>query len=360
MNEQQIVNLTKALDTLREKNGRIFFLTMDTKGNAKAAIAYNYEIVKTLNELGFNAFIMHEKNEYDSVESWLGSELSSVPHVSIESKEVKVEVSDLVIIPEVFGHVLEQTKTMPCERIIMCHSYDYIFETLPPGMTWPSYNVHRCISTSEKQSEMINSMMPNIQLENIKLYIPDYFKKCEKPQPPTISIHTRDSRDTHKVIKAFYVKFPQYKWISFRDLRNLSREKFAEDLSQSSCAVWIDELSGFGTFPLESMKCGVPVLGKVPNLQPEWMTEKNGIWTHETNKIVDLLGSFVNKWLEDEVPQELYDEMKKTVDPYTKEAFTNSVETLFEGMRKRKEDSIRIQLEKLTPVGVEKPKLETL
>ena len=26
MNEQQIVNLTKALDTLREKNGRIFFL----------------------------------------------------------------------------------------------------------------------------------------------------------------------------------------------------------------------------------------------------------------------------------------------------------------------------------------------
>ena len=52
--------------------------------------------------------------------------------------------------------------------------------------------------------------------------------------------------------------------------------------------------------------------------------------------------------------------MKKTVDPYTKEAFTNSVETLFEGIRKRKEDSIRIQLEKLTPVGVEKPKLETL
>ena len=107
---------------------------------------------------------------------------------------------------------------------------------------------------------MINSMMPNVQLENIKLYIPDYFKKCEKPQPPTISIHTRDSRDTHKVIKSFYVKFPQYKWISFRDLRNLSREKFAEDLSQSSCAVWIDELSGFGTFPLESMKCGVPVI----------------------------------------------------------------------------------------------------
>ena len=356
MNEQQIVNLTKALDAHRNKKGRIFFLTMDTKGIAKAAIAYNYEIVKTLKELGYDAFIMHEKNDYESVEKWLGKELSSVPHVSIESKEVKVEISDLVIIPEVFGHVLEQTKDMPCEKLIMCQSYDYIFETLPPGMTWPVYNVHRCITTSERQSEMISSMMPNVNMENIKLYIPDYFKKYSKPQPPMISVHTRDSRDTHKIIKGFYVKFPQYKWISFRDLRNLSREKFAEDLAQSSVAVWVDNESGFGTFPLESMKCGVPVIGKVPNLQPEWMTEKNGVWTHELNKMVDLLGSFVNKWLEDEVPQELYDEMEKTVEPYTKEEFTNSVKKLFDSISERKEKEVRIQLEKLTPVGAQTEK----
>tara|TARA_R100000697_G_C5443363_1_gene195719 strand:- start:305 stop:1375 length:1071 start_codon:yes stop_codon:yes gene_type:complete len=353
MNEQQIVNLTKALDAHRNKTSRIFFLTMDTKGIAKAAIAYNYEIVKTLNDLGFKAFIMHEKNDYESVEKWLGSELASVPHVSIESKEVKVELSDLVIIPEVFGHVLEQTKQMPCEKLIMCNAYDYIFETLPPGMTWPAYNVHKCITTNERQGEMISSMMPNVNVENIKLYIPEYFKKYDKPQPPMISVHTRDSRDTHKVIKAFYVKFPQYKWITFRDLRNLSREKFAEDLSQSAISVWIDDISGFGTFPLESMKCGVPVIGKVPNLQPEWMTEKNGIWTHETNKIVDLLGSFVNKWLEDEVPLELYDEMEKTVQPYTKGAFEDSIETLFNKISERKEKEVRIQLEKLTPVGAE-------
>ena len=175
MNEHQIVNLTKALDTLKNKNGRIFFLTLDTKGIAKAAIAYNYEIVKALNDAGYSAFIMHEKNDFDSVESWLGSDLASVPHVSIESKEIKVEICDLVIIPEVFGHVLDQTKQMPCEKMILCQAYDYIFETLPPGMTWSTYNVHRCISTSEKHSEMISSLMPNIKIENIKLYIPEYF-----------------------------------------------------------------------------------------------------------------------------------------------------------------------------------------
>ena len=362
MNEQQIANLTKALDDMKQKNGRIFFLTMDTKGIAKAAIAYHYEMVKALNDSGFKAFIMHEKDDYQSTESWLGADLASVPHVSIESKDVKVQVSDLVIIPEVFGHALEQTKTMPCEKMIFCQSYDYIFETLPPGMTWPVYNVHRALTTSKKQAEMIQSIMPNVQVEYIDMYIPEYFKKHEKPQIPMISVHTRDPRDTHKIIKSFYVKFPQYKWITFRDLRNLSREKFAEDLTQSCIAVWVDDVSGFGTFPLEAMKCGIPVIGKVPNLHPEWMTEKNGVWTYEYNKIVDLLGSFVNKWLEDEVPQELYDEMVKTVEPYTQDKFTSSVETIFESIRVRKEKEIRIQLDKLTPVttGEETPTLEKL
>ena len=122
-------------------------------------------------------------------------------------------------------------------------------------------------------------------------------------------------------------------------------------LAQSAISVWVDNESGFGTFPLESMKCGVPVIGKVPNLQPEWMTEKNGGWTHEFNKIVDILGSFVNKWLEDEVPQEIYEEMDKTVESYTKEEFTNSVKKLFDSISARKEKDVRIQLEKLTPVG---------
>ena len=353
MNQDQIINLTDALGKLKNKKSRIFFLTMDTKGVAKAAVAYNYEIVKCLNTLGYNAFIMHEKNDYQTTESWLGKELSEVPHSSIESKDVKVEISDLVIIPEVFGHVLEQVKTMPCERMIMCQSYDYIFETLPPGMTWPVYGVHRCITTSDEQKEAINSVMPTVSVEKIKLYIPDYFKKSAKPQPPIIAIHTRDPRDTMKIIKSFYLKFPQYKWITFRDLRNLSREKFAADLSQSCIAVWVDDVSGFGTFPLEAMKSSIPVIGKVPNLKPEWMKEDNGIWTYEYNKIVDVLGSFVNKWLEDEVPNELYKAMEGTIKDYTYESFKTSISDLFNSIYDRKIQEVRINLEKLTPVGAE-------
>jgi hypothetical protein len=37
------------------------FFTLDTKGNPTAGIANIYEHVKLLNELGYNATILHEK-----------------------------------------------------------------------------------------------------------------------------------------------------------------------------------------------------------------------------------------------------------------------------------------------------------
>ena len=34
------------------------------------------------------------------------------------------------------------------------------------------------------------------------------------------------------------------------------------------------------------------------------LTEDNGIWSHDFQPIVDILGNYVQKWLEDELPQE--------------------------------------------------------
>jgi hypothetical protein len=306
---------------------------------------------------------MHEKKDFHDVTTWLGDEYSDIPHVSIESKTVQVHMSDLVIIPEIFGHVLEQTKEMPCEKMIFSQSYDYVLETLPPGMTWPVYGAHRAITTSPAQQKYLEALMTTVVFSQVTPKIDKRFVKSDKPQPPLIAIHTRETRDTMKIIKAFYLKFPQFKWITFRDLRGLTLTKFAEDLSESFVSVWIDDISGFGTFPLESMKCGVPVIGKVPNLKPDWLTEDNGIWTYDTNGIVDILGQFVQKWLEDEIPQDLYTSMEKTIkENYTEDKFNESVKTVFEKVYERKMKELEIQLEKYTSIeGVnDKPELVKL
>ena len=110
------------------------------------------------------------------------------------------------------------------------------------------------------------------------------------------------------------MKYPQYRWVTFRDMRGLPETEFANSLRDCMLSVWIDETSGYGTFPLESMKCGVPVMGRIPLFQPNWMNENNGVWTYSFNEIIDILANFAQNWLEDNIKPELYENMKKTVE----------------------------------------------
>jgi hypothetical protein len=132
--------------------------------------------------------------------------------------------------------------------------------------------------------------------------------------------------------KAFYLKYPHLKWVSFRDMKGLPREVFAKSLAESCLAIWVDKSSSFGTFPVEAMKSDVPVLGLVPDMIPEWMGDKNGLWTHDPLVIVDLVANYFQAWLEDNEPQELYDEMSKIKEQYTLEQQKNKVDEVYNKM----------------------------
>jgi len=177
--------------------------------------------------------------------------------------------------------------------------------------------------------------VPSLDIGVTTIGIPEYFTKSEEPKKPIITIATRDPRDTVKIFKSFYVKYPHLKWVTFRDLKGMPREKFAKELSESCVTIWVDDISGFGTLPLESMKCGVPVIGKVPNLVPNWMKDKNGMWTNNVNNIVDILGNFIQAWLEDQEPNELYDEMVNTVNEYTMDKQKDSVKIYFDNLTQK-------------------------
>jgi len=314
---ENIAQLKDAITKIENNQGEFYFLTINTKGVQKASVAMNYELVRMLTQKGYKAHIMHQEEDYTEPD-WLGEEYTGLSHKCISRNEIQVSASDTVFIPEIYGSVLEQIKTFPCEKIIFCQSYDYIFETLQPGVTWTHYGINRCLTTCESQKAYLESIMPGLSVEVIPFYFPEYFEQPKAPKPPVIAIHTREARDTAKIIKTFYVKYPQFRWIAFKDMRNLPRKKFAEALQETCVSVWVDDISGFGTFPLESMMVGNPVIGKLPNLRPDWLNEHNGIWTYEFNKIVDIIGAFIKNWLEDEVPVELYEHTNNTVSTYRK------------------------------------------
>jgi len=336
-----------SIQNLREKKSKIYLLVQDTKGNAKASVRYIYQMALSLQEGGFNPIILHEKNDYSSVIAWLGQEYVDLPHKSIEGQNLEVTPDDFLIVPEIFGYVMDQVKKLPCAKIVLTQSYAYMLETLQPGQSWSQFGFYKCITTSEKQKEYIEKIMRQSTFDIIEPYITENFKPKDVPQMPIIGIHTREHSDTINIIKTFYLKFPQYRWFTFRDLRGLSELEFANSLRDCFTSIWIDDDCGFGTFPLESMASNVPIIGKIPNIVPEWMNEENGIWISDKVLIPDVIADFIQNWLEDNINPTLYDEMKKTSDNYiNKSEFENKVTSLFEIFFNQRADSFEEQLSK--------------
>lgn len=349
--ETQVEQIKVVLDNLQKKNFTLYFFTLDTKGNPTAGIANIYEHVKMLNELGFKAAILHEKNDYklkgddtqNSVAEWLGEEYAALPHVSIESQQLNVSPADFIVIPEIFANIMDQVKGFPCKKIVFSQSYDYLLELLPIGKRWNTdFGFNDVITTSVKQAQYLSNLFPSLNTHVVPVSIPSYFKDSSKPKIPVVSILTRNPGDAAKIAKSFYLQYPLYKWVTFKELRGLPRQQFAAELAKTCLAVWIDDTAGFGTFPLEAIECNTPVIGKMPNLIPEWMEttdeagnlviKNNGVWTNTTINIPELIATYMKVWLEDAVPSDLTNGIKDSQGQYTTEKQKESVETVYNGL----------------------------
>ena len=95
---------TPSLLPISKTDFGLYFFTLDTKGNATAGIANIYEHVKLLTELGYKAYILHEKNDYKlrgdaegmGISDWLGEEYAELPHVSIENQGIQIKAEDFL------------------------------------------------------------------------------------------------------------------------------------------------------------------------------------------------------------------------------------------------------------------------
>lgn len=344
----QISQIRIAIDNLENKNFNMYFFTLDTKGNPTAGIANIYEHVKILTELGFNAHILHEKNDYkikgddsgSGVCDWLGDEYGELSHKSIEGQNLNINPFDFIIIPEIFANVMDQVKTFPCKKIVFSQNYEYLLELLPIGKRWNvDYGFNDVITTTEKQAQQIKALFPSINTHVVPVSIPDYFIPSDKPKLPVVTIHTRNQNDVAKIVKSFYLQYPIYKWVSFKELKNLPRRQFATELGQSCLAIWIDSEASFGTFPIEAMQCETPVIGKIPNTIPEWMEttdsegnvliKNNGIWTNSTTNIPELIATYLKVWFEDSIPIDLINGIIESQNQYTPERQVNELTNVY-------------------------------
>ena len=299
--------------------------------------------------MGYEVIIMVEKGDY-VIPVWIEKELTNHKHISMADPKLTVGPEDVMIIPDIYSNVMEQTKKLPCVRIGLLQSADYMTSALIPGTDWTSFNIQNVITTSQMLKEWLETFYGKGKYD-IKTYnigIPDYFERSETPQKPIISILGRNANEISKLVKLFFAKYPQYSWVTFDPMLTKSkppqamrRVDFAKRLQGNFAAVWVDRISSFGTFPLECMKAGVIPICLKPDIMPEYMVERDekgvatkivegaGVWTENFYDLPILIGEVLVKFLDDAIKPELYDKMSNVANKYSQQASEKQLNEIY-------------------------------
>lgn len=355
--KKAIERIDEAIAKLENNNFTFYFFVVDCKNVPNGNMQYIYQLAKTLNDKNFNVKMLYQlENEYSQSEidelnrkekpiddrrvftgvgEWLGEEYMKLKHLNISKEEWKVSPADFLFIPEVFSSLMKQTYQYkaPCKRIVVLHNYDYITEFIPFNDEWGTYGIHDVISNTEQQGKMIENIFPYVKYKTLNPYIPEIFRKPIKPKKLIVNIISKKTEDVNRIMKQFYWKYPMYKFVSFRDLRGYPKETFAKYLQESAITVWIDNETPFGYSAIEAIRTGNIVVGKIPEHMLEWMSDENGlldngVWTYDINLIPDVLSRVLGSWMQDNVPQILYDNMEKLNNLYTYSEYDKNVDKI--------------------------------
>jgi len=344
--EEQIQKLTEAISRLDGGQSVTYFLTYDTKNNPRAAVKHIYDMALTLNNNGFPSKILVEDKTYGGV-PWLGDDYSKLEVVSIKEDRPEIKIDDTIVVPEYYSNVLEQLTNVKCSKVMLIQQKNYIFETLPVGSRWIDFGFDRVITTTEETKKYIQQIFPEALVFIIPPIIGNNFSPSETPTKPLVAINCRDRVIHRRLISEFYLKYPQLRFITFRDMVQMSYKDFSNALKECVVSVWVDDDSTFGTFPLESMKCEVPVIGKIPDTEPDWIGE-NSIWTDDTNKIVEILGTFLLSWLDGiDLTDEVKIKMKETLLPYDTTITQNNILSIYGSIKNKRKEAIEKGIENI-------------
>lgn len=338
-----MANLTKTemlrivdenISRLKGKNFNLYFFVLDTKGNPSSSLEYIYQTAYTLKEMGYNVSMLHQEKDFVGVEDWLGKKYAELQHFNIDKDNVEITPSDFLFIPEIFANVMTQTKKLPCKKVALIQNYNHITEFLPVSLTYETLGITDAIVTTKVQEKKVNEYFPSVRTHIVSPSIRKMFRPSIEQKKLIVNIICKDQSLINQIVKPFYWENPLYKWISFRDLRGLTQEDFANALNEGAITVWIDDTTNFGYTLLEALRSGSVVLAKTPNHFSDWMIEgetltQNVLWFDDIDDAPMLISSLVRSWTRDEIPSEVYESQAKTASLYSEEQQHKEIEDVY-------------------------------
>lgn len=371
LEQSQIEKIKASLNNLANKSNKIMFVVPDVKAPA-ASIYEIYFQATTLKNLGYTILMLTESKEFEAPD-FIETELTDLKHISMDSTELTVSPEDLLVIPEIFTNVMEQTKNLPCMRVVLFQSIDNATKALLPGYDWSMFNINNVITTGQAMSNFIEGFFGKgkFRIKTYNVPVPDYFVDKYPIKRPVISILVRNERELDKIVKLFFSKYPQFRWVNFEPLltdskppKTLRRKDFADRLGKNFAALWIDRISSHALFPLECMKVGTIPISLLPDVTPEYLlgadgkpVENAGVWSDDFFQVPMLIADVLRKYLDDEIPQKVFDDMQTIAGKYSTQNATEQLTGIYQSLIAERTDSLQKALDALQTKVEQQPDL---
>jgi hypothetical protein len=346
-----IENIEREISKIDKKENRIYFFVIDTKGVPSGSLEYIYNLALFLKNDGYNVSMLHTEEEFVGVGAWLGEEYANLPHLNVNKGEVGTAPSDLLFIPDIYSQVMNQTKNLPCKRVAILQNYDYVVEQMPYAAQWGDFGIMEGITNSDYQAAELNEAFPYVKLKKVSPFISKIFGTTINPKKMVINVISKDQSDIKKIVKPFYWKYPFFKWVSFKELRNLSKEDFAKELREGAITIVVDETASFMYSALESAKSGSITMVKVPDTTLDWANGEElpncCVWFNDYDTLHKQIASVVRSWITDKVPSVLAETTKKVTENLTEENTKNEIIEYVKdvlGRRKKEMEELMAQI----------------
>lgn len=345
--KEVIERISLELEKIKNDECTLYFFVLDTKGNPSGSLEYIYKLAYILHEDGYNVIMLYQEDEeFVGVRDWLGDKYADLPHQNIMDEKTSVSASDVLFIPEIFASVMTQTKHLPCKRVAILQNYGYITEQIPISVQWGDLNIFNAIVNTRENEKLLHSIFPYVNTTLVEPYIDEKIYDVTDPKKLIVNLITKKPSDVNRIIKPFYWAYPHFKWVSFRDLRGFSKEKFAEYLREGAITVVIDDDANVGYSALEAMKSGSYVMMKLPDNKLDWMMTPDGnlvngcLWFDNLHEAPRLIAQLVRAWVTNNVPQDIIKDGKKIAKYYSKEKTTDQILSFVEKTLDNREEEL--------------------